>query len=190
METRGVGPFLYVPELDNFRGKGQWGKLWSCPIKMESFPSELWASFIQQILEHVLLLHLHLKAAIAWLPFHRWLRQVKWIVQTTQPMCRQELGWNFNPDMFLYLFLGLISFICIVFTALGLRCHRPSPVAASRLLLVAAPSLQSTGSRCTGFSSCSLWDRKVWRTGLAALWHVGSFQTRDQTCVPCWQTDS
>ena len=70
-------------------------------------------------------------------------------------MCRQELGWNFNPDVFLFLFLRLISFICIVFTTLGLCCQGPSPVAASRLLLVAAPSSQSAGSICTGISNCT-----------------------------------
>ena len=37
--------------------------------------------------------------------------------------------------------------------------------------------LQSTGSRCTGFSNCS--------TGLLTLRHVGSSRTRDWTCVPC-----
>ena len=27
--------------------------------------------------------------------------------------------------------------------------------------------------------------QQLWCTGPVALWHVGSFQTRDQTCVPC-----
>ena len=39
-------------------------------------------------------------------------------------------------------------------------------------------SLQSTGSRRVGFSSCST-------TGLGVLQHVGCFQTRDQTRVHC-----
>ena len=57
--------------------------------------------------------------------------------------------------------------------------------------------LQSTGSRCAGFSSCGtraqqLWlvgsraqAQQLWRTGLVAPLHVGYSQTRDRTCVPC-----
>ena len=41
------------------------------------------------------------------------------------------------------------------------------------------------------FSSCGTWASHCCRAqalgcaGLAALWHVGSSQTRDQTCVLC-----
>ena len=45
--------------------------------------------------------------------------------------------------------------------------------------------LQSTGSRCTGFSSCVRWAQQLWRTGLVAPRHVGSSPTRDRTRVPC-----
>ena len=45
--------------------------------------------------------------------------------------------------------------------------------------------LWSTGSRHAGFSSCSTRAQQLWRTGLVALWHVGSSWTRDRTCVPC-----
>ena len=50
--------------------------------------------------------------------------------------------------------------------------------------------LQNTGSRCTGFSSCSsgAQDHRltvVTHTGLVALWHVGSSWIRDRTCVSC-----
>ena len=43
--------------------------------------------------------------------------------------------------------------------------------------------LRSTGSRRASFSSCSMQALKC--TGLAALRHVGSSQTRDRTRVPC-----
>ena len=58
-------------------------------------------------------------------------------------------------------------------------------------------SLRSTSSRHVGFSSCSTQDHKpwlagtrvqnqyLWHTGLVARWHVGSSQTREQTCVFC-----
>ena len=40
-----------------------------------------------------------------------------------------------------------------------------------------------------GFCSCGLWAQQLWladsSTGLAAPQHVGSSQTRDQTCAPC-----
>ena len=57
--------------------------------------------------------------------------------------------------------------------------------------------LWSTGSRCTGFSSCGTWAQQLWLTGSRAqaqqLWHtglvaprhVGSSWTRAQTHVPC-----
>ena len=57
--------------------------------------------------------------------------------------------------------------------------------------------LQSTGSRCTAFSSCGtraqqLWlagyraqAQQLWHVGLVALRHVGSSRTRAQTRVPC-----
>ena len=102
----------------------------------------------------------------------------------------------------------LCFLIYLFLPALGLRCRAWgfSLVAASRgysslwctgfslqwLLL-----LQSTGSRCTGFSSCGtraqqLWlvgsrvqAQQLWCTGLVALWHVGSSRTRAQTRVSC-----
>ena len=45
--------------------------------------------------------------------------------------------------------------------------------------------LQRTGSRHVGFMSFRAWTQQLWHRGLAALWHVGSSQTRDQTHVPC-----
>ena len=45
--------------------------------------------------------------------------------------------------------------------------------------------LQSTGSRCTSFSSCGTQAQKLWCMGLIALRHVGPSQTRAQTHVPC-----
>ena len=59
------------------------------------------------------------------------------------------------------------------------------------------PPLRSTGSRCTGFSSCGTPAQQLWLagsraqaqqlqcTGLVAPRHVGSSQTRARTCVPC-----
>ena len=38
--------------------------------------------------------------------------------------------------------------------------------------------LRSTGSRRTGFSICCTPAQQLWRTGLVALQHVGSYQTR------------
>ena len=87
-------------------------------------------------------------------------------------------------------------------------------VAARRLSLVAASEgysslrctgfsllwlllLQSTGSRCAGFSSCGmraqqLWlagsraqAQQLWRKGFVAPRHVGSSRTRARTRVPC-----
>ena len=45
-------------------------------------------------------------------------------------------------------------------------------------------------SHCRGFSCCGTravggWAQQLWCTGLGAPRHVGFFQTRDRTCVPC-----
>ena len=57
--------------------------------------------------------------------------------------------------------------------------------------------LRSTGSRCTGFSTCGtpaqqLWlvgsraqAQQLWRTHLVAPQHVGSSRTTARACVPC-----
>ena len=57
--------------------------------------------------------------------------------------------------------------------------------------------LRSTGSKCTGFSSCGTWAQQLWlagsraqvqelwHTGLVAPRHVGSSRTRARTRVPC-----
>ena len=51
--------------------------------------------------------------------------------------------------------------------------------------------LQSTGSRCLGFSSCITQAQYLQSTDLVAPQHVGFPQIRDRTCVSlCWQADS
>ena len=44
---------------------------------------------------------------------------------------------------------------------------------------------QSMGSRCADFSSCGMWAQYLWHTGLVALRHEGSSQTRNRNHVPC-----
>ena len=61
----------------------------------------------------------------------------------------------------------------------------------ARLLTEAAPLLQSMGSGACGFSSCGVWAPECWPcAGLVAPRCVGSSQTRDWTCLLCWQVDS
>ena len=105
---------------------------------------------------------------------------------------------------FIYLFLFLFIYFWLCWVIVAARAL--SLAVTSRgysLLRCAGSSLswlllwQSTGSRHTGFSSCGkraqqLWfagsrvqAQQLWRTGLVALWHVGSSWTRAQTCVPC-----
>ena len=45
--------------------------------------------------------------------------------------------------------------------------------------------LQSRGSRLMGFSKCGAQTQSLWHTGLAALQHTESSQTRDRTHVAC-----
>ena len=57
------------------------------------------------------------------------------------------------------------------------------------MLCAGFPSWQrlswGVGSRRTGFSACGRWVSSCGAQALAAPRHVGSSQTRDQTCVPC-----
>ena len=46
--------------------------------------------------------------------------------------------------------------------------------------------LQSTGSRCMGFSSCGMRAQWLWLASLVAPRRVGSSHTRVRTCVPCF----
>ena len=46
-------------------------------------------------------------------------------------------------------------------------------------------SLQSTGPRRMGFSSCSVRAPQLQLVGLVAPRHVKSSNTKDQTCIPC-----
>ena len=107
------------------------------------------------------------------------------------------------PHLFLKkIYLYIYFWLCWVFVAVrGL-----SLVAASggySLLWCVGCSLrwllllQTTGSRCMGFSSCGTWAQQLWLAGSRAqaqqLWrrglvtprHVGSSWPRARTCVPC-----
>ena len=101
-----------------------------------------------------------------------------------------HLSFFFNK--FIYLFIYLLTYLWLRWVFVAVRGL--SLVAASggysslqftgfslQWLLL----LQSTGSRCMGFSSCGSRAQQLWHTGLAALRHVGSSWARDRTRVPC-----
>ena len=80
----------------------------------------------------------------------------------------------FNFSFFIYIFI----FVCTGYALLS--CGFSLVVASGGLSLVVLPRLlllQSTGSRVQA--------QHLWCMGMDALWHVGSSQTRDRTCVPC-----
>ena len=85
--------------------------------------------------------------------------------------------FDFSFILFLHFLKMLILFIFSRAGSLSLHSGL-SPVAASRLLLWWLLSLRNTGSRARGL-------QYLWRTGLVALRHVESSQTRDWTSVPC-----
>ena len=85
--------------------------------------------------------------------------------------------------------------ICLFLTTLGLRyfCRISlvpeigelhSSHSARVLNVVASLPVEHGAPGFMGFSSCSVWAQK-WLTGLAAPWHMGSSQTKDQILVPC-----
>ena len=79
-------------------------------------------------------------------------------------------------------------YFCVAFLAvLALCCYAHfSLVAASR----AYSNCGAWASHGSGFSCCRAWAleygfQSLWLMGLAALRHMGSSRTRDQTQVPC-----
>ena len=69
----------------------------------------------------------------------------------------------------------------LLFTAVqGLLIAVAYPVAEHRLL-----GLRASVAAARGLSSWGVQAQQLWPTGSAAPWHVGSFQTRDGTCVSC-----
>ena len=71
-----------------------------------------------------------------------------------------------------YLFLAACGLSLVVVS-------EGSSLVAVPLLTVAASPLQSTDSRAEDFSSSSPGFSSLLCTGLVALWHVGSSQSRD-----------
>ena len=99
--------------------------------------------------------------------------------------------------LFIYLFMVALAFVAVrglsLVAASGGYSSLQCAGFSSRWHLL----LRSMGSRHAGFSSCGmqaqqLWlmvsraqAQQLWRTGLVALQHAVSSQTRAQTCVPC-----
>ena len=106
---------------------------------------------------------------------------ISWIQAKYELLYGKEVLKDIFWFIYLFIFYKFIYFIFIYFWL------RWVFVAAGGLSLVAAsggysslrwlPLLRSTGSRAQA--------QQLWRMGLVAPWHVGSSQTRAQTCVPC-----
>jgi len=107
-------------------------------------------------------------------------------------------GWDLNPSShseIISLKKNNNLFICLILVALGLCCCTPAfyscsewgllLVAAHRLLTAAASLVGSTGSRPTGFSSCSTQAHSYGHTEFRSPRRVGSSQIRDRRRVPC-----
>jgi len=86
---------------------------------------------------------------------------------------------DFFIIIFLFFFLYLHIYFCLRGSALLLRGFSLVVASGGRSLVVVPRLLllQSTGSRVQA--------QHLWCMGMHALWHVGSSQTRDRTCVPC-----
>ena len=80
------------------------------------------------------------------------------------------------------------SFFCLVLVALGLCCCSWAFWSCTERW--ATLGCGAGASHCSGFSCCSTWAREH-RLTSCGVWlscspqHMGSSQTRDQTCVPC-----
>ena len=96
-----------------------------------------------------------------------------------------------------HLVLTALGLCCCAGFSLGAESGVSSLVAAHELLTAVAPLAVDRGSGCAGLGSCgggaqylqfpgsraqAQW---LWLTGLVALLHVGSSQTRGRTRVSC-----
>ena len=76
----------------------------------------------------------------------------------------------------------MLSVLVWLFIYLLFGCTRSSLLLS---LVVASNGGFSCGTQLKGFSGCGTWAHSLWLTGLVALWHAGSSQTKDRTHVPC-----
>ena len=91
-------------------------------------------------------------------------------------ICLSNLVLIFLKKSYFFI-LTVLSLHCCAQAFSGCSGQELLIVAVCRLLIPWLLLLQSTGSRVRAQYS--------WRTGLVTLRHVGSSQTRNQTCVPC-----
>ena len=103
---------------------------------------------------------------------------------------------NFYFILFIYFWLRWVFVVaCRLSLVVGNRGYSSLRCAGFSLQWLLL--LRSTGSRCTGFSSCGTWAQQLWlagsrvqaqqlwHAGLLAPRHVGSSRTRARTRVPC-----
>ena len=94
----------------------------------------------------------------------------------------------FRVNYYFFNYLFVYFWLCSVFVAMWafsmvswdcswLRCRG--------FLLWWLLLVWSTGCRCTGSSSCSVWAQELWHMGLVAPWSVESSWTKNQTPVSC-----
>ena len=102
-------------------------------------------------------------------------------------------GWVLCSSVY---FIPLFTLHYLFLIALGLCCCSRTFSSCGEQELLSSCGVQA--SHCSVFSCCraqalghagfgsyGMWAQWLWRTGLVAPWHVGSFWTRDQICVPC-----
>ena len=108
------------------------------------------------------------------------------------PVSLKEVISYKKINLFIYLFQAALGLRCCTwaFSSCGERGRGYSLLWCAGFSLRWLLLLQSTGSRCAGFSSCGMWAQQLWLvgsraqaqqlwcTGLVALLHVGSSQTR------------
>ena len=90
--------------------------------------------------------------------------------------------------VYFFTFFKKILFIYLFMAVLGLRfCARAFSSCGKRgpLFIAVRGPLTIAASTCCGAQAPDAQAQQLWLTGLVALRHVGSSQTRTWTCVPC-----
>ena len=85
-------------------------------------------------------------------------------IHSLPPLPQEELWavYSFCLVLRVFLFQGLCMYFILMLAVLGLRCCEHAFSSCSRrgppsVAVCGLPLLQSTGSRCAGFSSCRSW---------------------------------
>ena len=92
----------------------------------------------------------------------------------------QSAHTSFYLFVYLFIIYLLIYYLLFILRWVFIPAHRLSLAGVRE-----GYSLVAVTSLVAEYGVYTVWVQQLWCTGLVALWHEGSSQTRDRTYVPC-----